>query len=323
METTLRPTTSSGAAGAARTGNTTRPVPARAPEQDAGDKAAASAASDAPTTPLRSSGARSNNMGSALQDGVARAQQAIDYLERVASQLESLKGELTAKLSSARSAAAARTPHVDAGTRQLASTLAARKKDGGGSVDANLNYTAQPSTQRFRIRALDIDTLQQNAPQTVSFSIGGAGGPQIAAAITSDQSSAEAARAIDRAIAPLGVRASLDDSGALVFSTAETNWPAIKDSIAVSGHGRVATEEIPAELAPQQWNSGNTDALRQSLREVVQALERVRRSQDAASSTLSAASVEYMQAQTPPPEVQIAGEEFAAAAAGTDYESLV
>jgi len=323
METTLRPSTSSGAIGTARSGSSTRLLPARVPEQDADDKAIAAAAASAESAaPLRSS-TKSNTIGSALQDGVARAQQAIDYLERVASQLESLKGELTAKLASARSASAARTPHVDTQTRQLANLLKARSKDGGGSVDANLNYTPQPSTQRFRIRALDIDALQQSAPQTVSFSIGGAGGPQIAAAITPDQSSAEAARAIDRAIAPLGVRASLDDSGALVFSTAETNWPAVKDSIAVSGHGRVATEEIPAELAPQQWSSGNTDALRQSLREVVQALERVRRSQDAASGTLSAASVQYTQAQTPPPEVQIAGEEFAAAAAGTDYDSLV
>ncbi len=323
METTLRPTTTNGAVGAVRTGNATRLVPARVPEQAADDSAAAAAASSsADPAPLRRTTGNAGG-GAAVQDGVARAQQALDYLAHVATQLESLKSQLTAKLAGSRSAAAQAQPQIDTQARQLASTLAARKKDGGGGLDANLHFSAQPATQRFRIRALDLAALQQSAPQTISFSVGSAGGPQMAATITPDQSSEEAARAIDRAIAPMGVRAGLDDGGALVFSTAETNWPAIKDSIAVSGRGRVATEEVPVQLAPQQWSSGNTDGLRQSLREVVQALERVHRSQDAASNALSAATVQYAASQTPPPEVEIAADEFASAAAGTDYESLL
>ncbi|WP_296946653.1 hypothetical protein [uncultured Massilia sp.] len=321
METTLRPTNTSGAVGAARPGSASRLVPARVPEQAPADDGAAAATATADPKPLqRTTG---NAGGAAMQDGVARAQQAIDYLDRVATQLESLKSQLTAKLAGSRAGTAQQQPQIDTHARQLASTLAARKKDGGGGLDANLNFSAQPATQRFRIRALDIDALQQSAPQTISFSIGNTGGPQMAATITQDQSTEEAARAIDRAIAPMGVRASLDDGGALVFSTAESNWPAIKDSIAVSGRGRVATEEVPVQLAPQQWNSSNTDGLRQSLREVVQALERVHRSQDAASNALSAATVEYAASQTPPPEVEIAADEFASAAAGTDYESLL
>jgi hypothetical protein len=84
---------------------------------------------------------------------------------------------------------------------------------------------------------------------------------------------------------------------------------------------------VPGNLVPQQWNvssdTGNTDALRQSLREVVQALERVRRSQAAASNALAAASAQVSEVQTPPPEVEIAADGFASAAASTDYESLV
>jgi hypothetical protein len=126
----------------------------------------------------------------------------------------------------------------------------------------------------------------------------------------------------------MGVNAGLDGQGGFVFSTPEANWPAVKDSIAISGRGRVAAEEIPAELAPQQWpaNGGNGnsgDALRSSLREVVQALERVRRSRDAASNALSAASIEMTQATTPPPEAAEAAEEFASTAANPDYESLL
>ncbi|MFK3738248.1 hypothetical protein [Massilia sp. TN1-12] len=321
MDTTLRPTTTGSALGTVRSKGATALVPARAPDAAAGAAESTAAASSAKPAALRRSSAR---IDSGLQDGVARAQQALDYLERVASQLENLKGELTAKLAGSRNGGAVKNrPQLDTHVRQLARTLAARKSEGGGGIDGDLQFTAQPSTQRFRIRALDIDTLQQNAPQTIAFSIGGAGGPQLSATVTGEQTNEQLARAIDRAMAPLGVRAGLDGDG-FVFSTAESNWPAVKDSIAVSGIGRVAAEEVQPSLAPQQWNTGaGSDALRQSLREVVQALERVHRSQSAASSALSSANVEVTQAQTPPPEVDLAAEDFSAAAASTDYESLL
>ena len=313
-----------------------RLVPARGLDAVAADQDKDSAAASSPA-PLR--GKSNAAVGGAHQDSVARAQQALDYLERVAGQLENLKGEISAKLSGASGSqvrvqprAQQRSQQLDTSVRQLTSTLAARQSSAGGGVDANLNFNGQPAQQRFRVRGLDIDSLQQSAPTTVAFSVGGIGGPQLAATIGTDQSSEETARAIDRAIAPLGVRASLDN-GSLVFSTPEANWPAVRDSIAVSGRGRVATDEVAPALAPQQWpigagsgsanNGGNADALRQSLREVVQALERVRRSQDAASSALSSASVQVSVEATPPPEVNLAAEDFASAAASTNYDSLL
>ena len=327
IDTVLRSPT--GAPGGTGASTQARLVPARkvdSVDNARDDAAAKSAKADGAPAPLRSNSAA---VSGALQDSVARAQQALDYLDRVATQLESLKGEISAKLASAshgqRSAARSQagSQQIDSAARQLATTLAARKSSGGGGIDANLNFDGQPAQQRFRIRNLDIDTLQQSAPTTVAFSIGGAGGPQLAASITGDQSSEEVARAIDRAVAPLGVRAGLD-KGSLVFSTAEAEWPAVRDSIAVSGRGRVATEEVTPALAPQQWPaSAESDALRQSLREVVQALERVRHSQSAASNALSSASVRVSAASTPPPEVEMATDDFASAAQSTNYDSLV
>jgi len=323
IDTTLR----SNAGALAGTGagnavaNPARPVAARSVDQVDTKADSKDTAAPAKTTQLRS-GSSAGAIGGELQGQVARAQQALDYLDQVAGQLENLKGELSAKLSSSRNQQRS-SPHIDNAARQLSHTLAARKSSAGGGVDANLNFDGQPAQQRFRIRGLDLDSLQQNAPQTLAFSVAGAGGPNLSATITSDQSSGEAARAIDRALAPLGVHASLDRNGGLVFSTAESDWPAVKESIAVSGRGRVATEEVPAELAPQQWTGGNADALRQSLREVVQALERVRRSQDAASSALSSASAQLTDVTTPPPEVELAAEDFASAAQNTNYDSLL
>jgi hypothetical protein len=329
METTLR-TTTAGATGSTlgtRAGAAARLVKSNAAEHTADtstDKAAAGSAS-APA-PLRSNAA---SIGSALQDQVARAQQALDYLDQVAGQLESVKGELTSRLTSARSAARQQTDsqassQLSTQVRQLNSTLASRRKRAGGGVDANLNFTGKPALQRFRIRGLDLASLRTSSPQSLAFSVGGNGGPQLSVNIDPDQTDEEIAAALNRALAPMGVNAGLDGQGGFVFSTPEANWPAVKDSIAISGRGRVATEEVPAELAPHQWPAnGNGDALRSSLREVVQALERVRRSRDAASSALSAASVEMTQATTPPPEVQDAAQEFASTASNPDYESLL
>jgi hypothetical protein len=331
METTLR-TTTAGATGSilgTRAGASARLVQPRAtePATERGntDKAATVAAAPAP---LRSNAA---SIGSALQDQVARAQQALDYLDQVQGQLESLKGELSSRLAGTRGAARQQADgqasvRLSAQVRQLASTLASRRKNAGGGVDSSLHFSGKPATQRFRIRGLDLDALRSNGAQSLAFSVGGNGGPQLSVEIGSGMSDEEIAAVIDRTMAPMGVRAGLDDQRGLVFSTSEANWPAVKDSIAISGRGRVATEEVPAELAPQQWNtsSGNGgDGLRASLREVVQALERVRRSRDAASNALSAATVQLTQATTPPPEAEEAAQEFASTAANPDYESLL
>ena len=103
METTLRPNTSAASAGATIGPAVAPNGPARPaatqPINNAPDNAsAASPANASDTAPLRS---KATSVDGGLQDQVARAQQATDYLSRVASQLEALKGELTAKLSGA------------------------------------------------------------------------------------------------------------------------------------------------------------------------------------------------------------------------------
>lgn len=315
METTLRPTTpgSTGSTAGTRTSASARVISAPPTGPDSVDTPGQAALPTVAT--LRSSATR---IGSGLQDGVARAQQALDYLSRVASQLETLKGELTAKLSGAQ----ATRQQLDAQVRQLTQMLQQRKKDAGGGVDANLSFTSKPAVQRFRIRSVDLDALRQNAPQSIAFSVGSAGGPHSAIDITPDQSNEEIAHAIDRAMAPMGVRAGIEQGG-LVFSTAESNWSTVKDGIAVSGRGRVQTEEVQPTPYPQGWDTSNTDALRQNLREVVQALERVRRSQAAASDALSEANMEVARASTPPPPIDVAADAFSNAAANTDYDSLL
>lgn len=324
METTLRTTTAGGTGSTLDTrARVSAPVVrSRAATNTSETGATGKPAAGSAAAPLRSN---ATSVVGALQDQVARAQQALDYLDQVQGQLEAVKGALSTKLAGARSAVRQQNDsQLGATVRQLAATLAARQKNAGGGVDGNLNFTGNPATQRFRIRGLDLASLRSAGPQSLAFSVGGNGGPQLSVSIGPDQTDDEIAAAIDRAMAPMGVRAGLDGQGGLVFSTPESNWPAVKDSIAISGRGRVATDEVPPALAPQQWPADSTgDALRSSLREVVQALERVRRSRDAASNALSAATVEMTQATTPPPEAQDAARQFASTATNPDYESLL
>ncbi|CAN7538079.1 hypothetical protein LJR122_003800 [Massilia sp. LjRoot122] len=255
-----------------------------------------------------------------LQGDVARAQQAIDYLERVASQLEALKADLSAKITGRSDPAR----QIEARSQQLASALESRRKQAGGGVDAQLGFRdGQPAMTRFRIRGFDLAALQSAGQQTYAFSVGSSGGPQLTATIEAGMTPEEIAARLDRTLSPVNVRVALDNQQQLVFSAPEAEWAGMKDAIAISGRGRVDVAEDPAGLAPEQWNIGNPDALRQSLREVVQALARVRRAQEAASAALSAAMVRTPDAPLPEAELAVVTGDFASTAAGHDYQSLL
>jgi hypothetical protein len=266
--------------------------------------------------PRRSQG----NWDTRLQGDVASAQQARDYLDRVAAQLESVKAALSAKIAGMKSGAR----DLEARARQLSATIAARSTQAGGSVDAQLAFTdGVPAQQRFRITGLATDTLQAAAPVSLSFSVGAAGGPQLAAAFEPDMTTQQIAARLDRTLAPVKVRAGLDGQGRIEFTTDEANWPLVRDSIAISGRGRVATEPVAPQLNLQELGTGNADALRQSLREVVQALERVRRAQDATSAALSAATLRAAQSELSAEDLVITAQDFATTAGNHDYESLL
>lgn len=254
-----------------------------------------------------------------LQGDVARAQQAIDYLDRVATQLEALKSDLSARLAGRD----AGTRTLETRVRQLAATLDARAAQGGGGLDAQLDFNARGAQQRFRIRGLDLASLRKGGAQTLGFSVGNAGGPQLAATLAPDMTADEIAARLDRTLAPVNLRAGLDQDRQLVFTTPEAAWRQVKDAIAVTGRGRVDTVALPARLAPQEWELGNPDALRQSLRETVQALARVRRAQDAAALALGDAMARTAAPAVPEAALAMIANDFSAMAASHDYAVLL
>ena len=321
MDTTLRPASASlpvnTGVGAANSAPALAPPVRTQPPQEAAEGVRKSVRPE-PHAALRRSRA---GWDAHLQSDVASAQQARDYLDRVAAELESVKAALSAKIAGMKSGAR----DLEARARQLSATIAARGARAGGSVDAQLSFSdGVPAQQRFRITGLDTAMLQAAAPVSLAFSVGGAGGPQLAAAIEPEMTPAQIVGRLDRTLAPVKVRAGLDGQGRIEFTTAESDWPAVRDSIAISGRGRVATETVAPDVKLQDLGTGgNADALRQSLREVVQALERVRRSQDAANAALSAATLRAAQPELSPEDLALTAQDFAATAASHDYESLL
>ncbi|MFP5393175.1 MAG: hypothetical protein ACLGI6_16775 [Gammaproteobacteria bacterium] len=309
MDTSLRPVTAS----PLQTGAATRATaPARLDTTPAPAAAPAPSQASAPRRGLAQFDTR-------LQADVASAQQALDYLERVAGELEAVKSQLSARLSGT-----ANTAELEARVRQLAAALAQRSARAGGSLDARLEFAAgQPARQAFRIGGLDVKAVQAAAPLTLAFSVGSAGGPQLATTLEAGMDGAQIVAKLDRALAPLNVRAALGEGGELTFSTEEINWPAVRDGLAVSGRGRVQAEPVGSGLALTQLDGANTEALRQQLREVTQALERVRRSQAAASNALSAASQRAVEPELSPADLALSAQDFSAAAASHDYASLL
>jgi hypothetical protein len=301
-------------AAARRGGGTLAPLRAAAPRALAPATANAAQTGAARTIAPLKRGV--GDWGSRVQDDVARAQQALDYLDRVAGQLEALKSQLAARLSGARGD----ERQLEARVRELGAAISARRQ--GGGVDANLDFSGEPAAQRFTLRGLDLDALQAGAPQSLAFSIGGA---QLTVTIEAGLAGAEVAARLDRALAPVQVHAQLDGRGRLVFSTGEANYAAVKDRIAVSGRGRIAADEAASALDARSLETGNPDALRQSLREVVQALARVRRAQQAASAALGEAGARADRAASSARAAEAAqqAQAFADTAANPNYDSLL
>ena len=253
-----------------------------------------------------------------LQGDVASAQQAIDFLQEVAAQLQALKGELSSKISNLQ----ADEQHIEAQLRQLASTLMRRRQSGGEKLDANLQYNTASASQRFSMRGMSLDALRAGPARVLSFSVSTSSHP-LTVSLEPGLSAEDIVQRFDRALAPANIRVGSDANGQLVFSTPEANFPALRENLVILGSGRVVTEAEAAAVVPQRWGTESTEALRLSLQEVVRALAQVRRSQDAASRELSAAASRAAAAPVPAAAMETLAQDFASTASAPNYESLL
>jgi hypothetical protein len=327
-----------------------------------GDNATAAddAPAPSPSTPLR---AGLSNWDHQLQGEIASAQQALNFLDQSAAQLQALKSELAARLASrttasaltgaksAASASATATPDagadattgsadtsLQASVQQFSNTWKQRQSTAGGSLDAQLSYTSPaPAAQRFTIRGLTIANLQAGGKEILNFSVSGATQSLSSVSITPGLSQDEIVQRFNQALAPANISASVDASGAMVFSTPEASWATVRDTLSVRGGGirfpsgqmnRVKVDAEAPAIAPETWSTGDTEALRQSLQQVVLALAQVQQARASVSQALGNANGRVASVQTPDADASGVGmdrlaQNFSKTASAPGYDSLL
>lgn len=336
--------TSSGIA-AGNTGTTSAVVePTTATDSD---NTTSDAASSGNSTTTLSAGL--SNWDDQLQGEISSAQQALSFLDQSATQLQALKSSIAAKLAarqnggqSVSSSTATQSgdggdTQIQASVQQFSATWNQRQSASGGSLDAQLTYTSPaPATQRFSIRGLTMANLQSGGKEVLSFSVAGASQAPSSVSIDPDMSSDEIVQRFNQALGPANISVSVNASGTLVFSTAEASWPSVRDTLSVRGGGirfpagqmnRVKVDAEPAAITPGSWNTSDTDALRQTLQQVVQALAQVQAARNSVNVALANANNRVTSAQTSDTDSGVSmdrlAQNFSKVASAPGYDSLL
>lgn len=231
-----------------------------------------------------------------INQQVAGAQQALGFLDDLAGQVREVMAGLGSHL-------LAREP---AGSAQLSeriervdSTWRGRHAASGGTLDSRLGFKmGEPAVQRFTVRGLDLRTLRSAERETLSFWVG-AGRPRPdPVQLEPGLSDEELVHRLDQSLSAAGIRVAADHGDALVFTMPESAWLAVRESLAIKGGGirfptgqfnRVRTDEQPQALEPGTWKADDPSTLRQTLDQVLNALDIVRHARDGVERALAEA----------------------------------
>jgi hypothetical protein len=265
-----------------------------------------------------------------LQNDISGAQQAVDFLEQSAAQLRALKTDIAAKLAVRQM----RDGQVEQRVRQFTENWKSRSAASGGTLDAQLNFSTAPSSQRFTVRGMNLSNLRNGARETLAISVSGGTAGLRSVHLGPGLTDNEIVNRFDQALAPAGVRVSVNKDGELVFSTAEGNWPAVREALAVQGGGirfpagqlnRVRAEAEAPAIVPENWGTSDIESMRATLQQVTQALAHVEEALAKVRQELANAS---RRAEESLPDMELVGmgqmaEVFANLSKEPGYQQLV
>ncbi|RZT09974.1 hypothetical protein SAMN05216319_1580 [Duganella sp. CF402] len=291
------------------------------------------AATATPVTPTPNSAAPLrrgiNNWDQPLQGDISGAQQALDFLEQSAAQLRNLKADLSNRLANRQRSDGV----LEARVRQFSNSWRNRSSASGGTLDAQLKFSNKGTTTSFTVRGMSLANLRNGGREVLAISIGG--GQNVRSVVLEPGlSDAQIAARFDEALAPNGVRAEINDDGQLEFSTTESQWANVRDTIAVQGGGvrfptgqlnRVKAEAQAPDVDPDSWNTADVDGIRATLQQVVQALAKVEASIVSVQQALAQVSARVQNAT---PDATRSGMEqvaqnFVATSKQPGYQSLL
>lgn len=235
-----------------------------------------------------------------LNRRVANGQQTQAYLAQLTTQLEGLKSEISAQLSSPTS-----NHSIDARLQRFTALWQQRPQATGNSLSGQLDYSADGLAQQtFKMRGLDVRTLHMSERETLSF-LTGSSTPSdqriLTAVLTPDQSPAERLRLIDQTLAVSQIRVGYNAQGEITLSTPDANWPQVRDGLSVRGGGvrfpanqfhRIKLEAEPDAIRPDTWQTQDALSLRRTLQHLIPALDKVRQASGTVQLDLDAAAVQ-------------------------------
>lgn len=244
------------------------------------------AATATPVTPTNNAAAPLrrglSNWDQPLQGDISGAQQALDFLEQSAAQLRSLKSDLSTRLATRQRSDGA----LEARVRQFSNSWRSRTSASGGTLDSQLNFSTKGSNTSFTVRGLNLGNLRGGAREVIAVSIGG--GQNVRSVVLEPGlSDDQIAQRFNDALAPAGVRAEISDDGQLTFSTAESQWANVRDTISLQGGGirfpggqltRVKADAEAPQVDPDSWQTTDLESIRTTLAQVVQSLSKVEQS---------------------------------------------
>lgn len=243
-----------------------------------------------PAQPTQTNDARANartggtNGGFNLQlnQQLSSMQAADRYLDDLAEQLSALKLNISRQLSSP---ASNEREAIARGIHQVNNLLDERSKRTGHSLDANFNLRLnEPLRSRFSLPGLEsIETIKRSGKETLVFTGGRALQEPLAVVLDDGMSDEQVLRNLNAGLGSAGIRAELDQQGALKFSMPENDWQALKNQLGVKGEGKLfsvnASQMQPREegllgFDPAAAQESARD-LRQLLDSVIAALDRI------------------------------------------------
>lgn len=232
------------------------------------------------------SGNTKTNSGFNLQlnQQLSSMQSAEGYLSDLSEQLSALKLSLSRQLSAPQSPGEREV--VAQRLEQVNSLLAERSKRSGESLDANFKLRLnEPLRSRFSIQGFEsLEKIQSAGKETLLFAAGRAMPEPVAVVLDEGMSEEQILRRLNNSFGNVGIRADVDQDGALKFSMLEKDWQLFKEQLKIKGEGKLfpavsndvaATNEEGLVGLSVALTRESFRELRQLLDSVVTALDRI------------------------------------------------
>lgn len=218
-----------------------------------------------------------------LNQQLSSMQSAESYLGELAGRLGQLKLSLGRELSSAQGVD---RQGVKQQVREVNELLAQRSERSGQSLDATLKLRLhEPVRARFTLQGLEsIADVQRAGRETLLFSGGRKLAEPAAVVLDEQMSEQQILRRFNASLGSAGIRAELEQGGALKFSAREQDWQQLKGQLAVQGEGklfpkgqvtRLSSEEDQLIKLSDDAQVDNQRELRRMLDNVINSLDKI------------------------------------------------